>query len=195
MSRCQPLTIHRLPRAALTMLLASAWSAVSKGAPTGERQRRRRRATTLAAGYVVCFALAALISGSMTMVWIALGVLAAAVLGCYTVCVVLLLQSMYRTDRWAWTDGTATLLATAHQTSPGTLTVSDLAGWPVGRGRAQPFLAELCRLADRQNWTLTGTAGDRHLLHLYTPLGFVTTDKPDVKRPAIRRDPGSPITI
>ena len=196
MSGCQPLTIHRLPRAALTMLLAMTWSAVSRGAPGDERRRRRRQAGSIVAAYVVILTLAVLVGGFNTIVWIALGALPAAVVGCYIACVVLLLQVVNKLDRWAWIDGSATLLATARQAAPGTLDVSNLAGWPVGRGRAKPFLADLCRLADRQNWTLTGVAGDRYLLKaLYTPLGFVTTDGPDVKRPTIRRDPGSPITI
>ena len=196
MSSCQPLTVRHLPRAALTLLLATVWSVVSRGDPNGERRRRRRVAGYGAVTFAVFFVLAAMVSTSMTLVWLAAGLLAGAAVVCYLASAVVLLRAIYRSDSWAWTDGSPTLIATARLAGPKALNVSNLAGWPVGRGRAKPFLADLCTIADQESWTLIGRAGDRYLLdRLYTPLGFVTTDEPNAKRPTIRRDPGSPTTL
>ena len=192
MSSFQRLTVARLPRAALTLVLATAWSIVSKAQPTDERRRRRRLFGYGAAAYFVLFITAAMVSGSATTLWLAAGLLVGATAVCYLISAALLARAIWRPGNRAWTDDSGTLVVTARVVGPRTLDVGNLAGWPMGRGRSTPFLRELCTMADREGLTLTGHAGHAYLFHrLYAPLGF-TTDNPEAKRPTIRRSPHSP---
>lgn len=187
----QPLRTRGVLRAALILLLATAWSVVFRGHPA-RRARRRRLVGTAAMLYVILFAAAALVGGSVAPVIGALAVLAAAAGGFYLVAVGLLLRVVLHPTGRAWTDEQVSLLVTGRVVDVCTLELSNLAAWPIGRTRSSAFLQALCTMADREGWTITGRAGHRYLYErLYVPLGFTSREE-GARRPRIVRDPRAP---
>lgn len=186
----RPLWTRDIPRAALTLFLATAWSVAFRGHPS-RRGRRRRLLWMAAAFYISLFTAAAVIGSSVVPLVVAVAVLVAEVCVFYLLGVGMLLRAMTRPDRRVWCDDRASLLVTGRMIDGGTVEVRNLAAWPVGRGRSSRFLQELCALADRENWTLTGRANNLYLYRrLYAPLGFACEETG--RRPLIVRRPRSP---
>lgn len=185
----QPLRLGTIPRAALTLVLATSWSVVNRGNPA-DRPRRRRLAAVGTGLYVVVFVAAAW-WGNRT--WLAIEVAAGLVVAIAATFYLwegtLLATTAISSTRRGWVNQHGSLVCTARFTAPRVLFLANLAGWPMGQRRSSAFLRSLCALADEEGWTLTGRAGHKHLVDaLYAPLGFTILDPREAK-PRIRREP------
>lgn len=189
----QPLRRRLMLRAAWTLYCATWWSLVSRG--SGPRRRRRRRIVVMAAaGYLLLlFGVAAATGASSGSIVGAVGVLVAAGATFYLAAVGVLARAALGRGRRVWTNGDGSLVVTARLTSPVTMDVTNLAGWPVGGGRARKFLQALCQFADDEQLTVTARAGHRHLFdRVYASLGFaLDRDSSSAGRPRMRRIPAS----
>lgn len=187
----RPLWPRGIPRAGLTLLLATAWSVAFRGHPS-RRGRRRRLLWMASTVYVALFTAVAVLGSSFLPLIVAVALPVAEVCVFYLLGAGMLLRAVTRPDRRVWCDDQASLLVTGRMVDAGTIEVRNLAAWPVGRGRSSRFLRELCALADREGWTLTGRANNLYLYRrLYAPLGFACTEE-GARRPLIVRPPRTP---